>query len=166
MSITIQVNRIPTCRDAKIPLNLNRLRKLISQVCRHFRVRRAVIEIEIVGDSEIRRMNRKYLKSSRITDCISFDLTEGSGATVRPRSFGSREQATKHYQIVVNAEKAAREAKKRRHRQEAELVLYVLHGLLHNLGFDDKRQTDANIMHKTEDSFLQQFDYGLVYNNR
>ena len=95
----------------------HRLRKLIKKVCRHFQVRSAVIEIEIVGDSQIRKLNRKFLISSRTTDCISFDLTEGNGATVRPRSFGSREQgrAEKLYQIVVNAQKAGREAKKRRH---------------------------------------------------
>jgi len=151
MSITIQVNK----KFVKTPLNLNRLRKLIRQVCKHFQAARAVIEIEIVGDAEIRKMNRKYLKSGRITDCISFDLTESGGRQSR---------AAKYYQIVVNAEKADREAKRRGHRQEAELALYVLHGLLHNLGFDDRKQTDAEAMHKTEDAFLQQFGYGVVYN--
>jgi probable rRNA maturation factor len=152
MSITIQVSRIPGLPNTKIPLNVKRLRRLISRVCGHFQVSAAIIGVEIVGDSEIRKINRKYLKSSRTTDCISFDLTENKDR--------------KLFQIIVNAEKAAREAKKRGHTAEAELALYVLHGLLHNLGLDDRRQTDARLMHRKEDYFLQRLGYGQVYNNR
>jgi probable rRNA maturation factor len=145
------VSKIPGLPNAKIPLDVKRLRRLIRLACGHFQISAAVIGIEIVGDSEIRKINREYLKSSRTTDCISFDLTENKDR--------------KLFQIIVNAEKAAREAKKRGHSAEAELALYVLHGLLHNLGFDDKRQRDARLMHEKEDYFLQRFGYGAVYNN-
>ena len=148
MSITIQVNK----KFTQIQFNAARLQKLIKKVCRHFNIQNVVIEIAIVGDSQIRKLNRKFLSRNRTTDCISFDLTEHNSAV-------------KLYQIVVNAQKAGREAKKRCHSQEAELTLYIIHGLLHNLGFDDKNQKKAVSMHKTEDRFLQQLGYGLVYNN-
>ena len=149
MGITIQVNKNFT----NISFNSKRLHKLIKEVCRHFQVRNAVIEIEMVGDSAIRELNIKFLGNRRTTDCISFDLTENNSTA-------------KLYQIAVNAQKARREAKKRNHSHQAELALYVLHGLLHNLGFDDKIDKNADTMHKTEDRFLQEAGYGLVYNNR
>ncbi len=149
MGITIKVNKNST----QIRFNTDRLQKLIKKVCRQFNLRSAVIEIEIVGDLLIRKLNRKFLGNLRATDCISFDLTENNSEP-------------KLYQIVVNAQRARREAKKRNHSHQAELALYVLHGLLHNLGFDDKIEKNADTMHKTEDRFLQEAGYGLVYNNR
>ena len=68
--------------------------------------------------------------------------------------------------MVVNGEMAVREAKLRGHSSEAELALYITHGLLHNLGFDDSTQSQARKMHDTEDEILQQLGYGLVYNKR
>lgn len=148
MSITIRVSK----KNSNVPLNKKRLDKLIRNVCRHYQVSKAVIEIEIVSDSIIRRINKKYLKKNRITDCISFDL--------------SGESKTKLFLIIANAQRAANEAKKRQTKAEAELMLYVLHGLLHNLGFDDATKQDAALMHKTEDDFLHKIGYGLVYNTR
>ena len=145
MPITIHINK----KYAGLKFSPRRLQKLIKDLCRHFHLCRAVIEIEIVGDSAIRKLNRKFLANPRITDCISFNLSE---------------KTLKLFQIVVNAQMAKREAKKRNNPQQAELALYVLHGLLHNLGFNDNNKKNADIMHKTEDRFLQEIGCGIVYN--
>ncbi len=44
------------------------------------------------------------------------------------------------------------------------MALYITHGLLHNLGFDDADPEQARRMHAAEDEILQDFGYGLVYN--
>ena len=59
---------------------------------------------------------------------------------------------------------AVRQANQRGHSSEAELALYITHGLLHNLGFDDSTKKQARKMHETEDKILQEFGYGIVYN--
>jgi len=59
---------------------------------------------------------------------------------------------------------AVREANLRGHSSEAELALYITHGLLHNFGFDDSTPGKARKMHNVEDEILQQLGYGLVYN--
>jgi len=58
----------------------------------------------------------------------------------------------------------AREAARRGHSAEAELALYVTHGLLHNLGFNDATAAQARKMHRMEDEILQHLGYGFVYN--
>ena len=146
MSITVRINK----RNIAVPLDNNIVRKLIRKVFRHFKVRNAVVEIEIVGDYRIKNLNYKFLKRNRITDCISFDLSEKNRYL---------------YLIVVNAQKAKREAKKRRIKSQTELLLYIVHGLLHNLGFNDNNKHAAALMHKTEASFLHQIGDGPVYNN-
>ena len=59
---------------------------------------------------------------------------------------------------------AVRQANLRGHASQAELALYITHGLLHNLGFDDSTDSKARKMHDTEDNILQQLGYGFVYN--
>lgn len=109
------------------------------------------ISIAIVGDEEIREFNRRFLNSKAPTDCISFDLSDD-------------EEGAKIFDLVVNGEMAVRQANLRGHSSEAELALYITHGLLHNFGFDDSTERRARKMHETEDEILQEFGYGLVYN--
>ncbi len=141
-----------------IDINLSRLKKLVRVVCRRFAAEkikdtRYEISIAIVGNNQIRRLNRQFGKQSRSTDCLSFDLSDGGANS--PKSF----------ELVVNAEKAVKEAKLRGHSAQAELALYITHALLHNLGFDDSTQVKAKKMHDTEDEILQQFGFGLIYNS-
>jgi probable rRNA maturation factor len=109
------------------------------------------ISIAIVGDDEIKRFNRNFLNRKAVTDCLSFD-------------FSDNEEGPKLFDLIVNGEMAVRQAKQRGHPSEAELVLYITHGLLHNLGFDDLTASQARKMHETEDEILQEFGYGPVYN--
>jgi len=131
----------------------SKLRTLVRTICKRFAVSRAVVSIGIVDDAEMRRLNRQFLGRRANTDCLSFDLSDGAGPE-KPRVFD----------LIVNGEMAIREAARRRHAPKAELALYVAHGLLHQLGFDDATTEDAARMHRMEDEILQDLGYGLVYN--
>jgi len=144
--ITVQITR----KFESINVSLPRLKRLAKAVCAHFKISKATVGITITDDTEIRRLNRRFLNHSRTTDCLSFNLSDD-------------EDAVKSFDLVVNGELALREAKRRGHPAEAELALYITHGLLHNLGFDDSTRKQAQKMHNTEDKILRQFGYGPVY---
>ncbi|MBA7646911.1 Endoribonuclease YbeY [subsurface metagenome] len=141
-----------------IDVCLPELEKLVKAVCNRF-TRNEVrdtgyeISIAIVDDAEICKVNKQFLNRKTAADCLSFDLSDDD-----------TEGAPKSFELVVNAEIAVKEANLRGHSSEAELALYITHGLLHNLGFDDSTQAQAGKMHHTEDEILQQLGYGLVYN--
>ena len=139
-----------------VGISLSKLKKLVKTVCARFDSTVAVVSIAIVGDAEIRKMNKRFLNRNCSTDVISFDLSDAN----RQSAIANR----KLFELVVNGEMAARQAKQRGHSGEAELALYITHGLLHNLGFDDSTKKKAQKMHRAEDEILQQFGYGLVYN--
>lgn len=128
-----------------------KLKKLVKALCSRFKLLKATISIAIVDDAQIRKVNKQFLRKDRPTDCISFDLSD------------KKKNSVKSFELVVNAEMAARQAKLRGHSSEAELALYITHGLLHNLGFDDSTKKQAEKMHNTEDKILQQLGYGTVY---
>jgi probable rRNA maturation factor len=129
-----------------------KLKKLVKAVCARFKLSKATISIAIIDDSQIRKVNKQFLHKDRPTDCISFNLSD------------KKKDSAKSFELVVNAEMAARQAKLRGHSSEAELALYITHGLLHNLGFDDSTKKQAEKMHNVEDQILQQLGYGSVYN--
>ncbi|OHB67063.1 MAG: rRNA maturation RNase YbeY [Planctomycetes bacterium RBG_13_60_9] len=144
--ITVQITR----HFESIPADISRLKKLVRAVCKRFAIAQATVSIGVVDDAEISTLNKRFLDHEGTTDCLSFDLSEEAGPRV--------------YDLIVNGELAVREATRRGHSAEAELALYITHGLLHNLGFDDAIAEQAREMHRTEDEILQHLGYGLVYN--
>jgi probable rRNA maturation factor len=129
----------------KVPADPAKLRRLVRTVCRRFGVSHAVVSIGIVDDGEIAALNRKFLNHEGTTDCLSFDLSEAT-----------RPEEPRIFDLVVNGALALR---------EAALALYIVHGLLHHLGFDDATAAQARAMHRTEDELLRHLGYGLVYND-
>ncbi|MBN2128467.1 MAG: rRNA maturation RNase YbeY [Sedimentisphaerales bacterium] len=135
-----------------VPVDRPALEALTQYVCTRFGVTRAVVSIGIVDDAEMSRLNEKFLGHSQTTDCLSFDLSEQDG----PRP-------DRVFDLIVNGALALREAAGRGHTGPAELALYITHGLLHNLGFDDATPSHAREMHRMEDEILQHLGYGFVY---
>lgn len=138
-----------------------KLKKLVKTVCNRFKLTKAAVSIAIVDDDQIRKLNKQFLNKNKITDCLSFDLSENAKNSAK--SFYGEHCRT--IELVVNAEMAVREAILRGHSDEAELALYITHGLLHNLGFDDSTPAKAKKIHRTEDEILKQLGYGLIYNS-
>jgi probable rRNA maturation factor len=136
------------CEDADCPKR--KLSRLARAICGRFGLADATVSIAIVGNRHIRKLNRRFLNRKTVTDCLAFDLSQ-------------RESNHKWFEVVVNGEKAKAEAAKRGHSTQAELALYVTHGLLHNLGFDDLRPAQAKKMHRMENEILQQQGFGPVY---
>jgi probable rRNA maturation factor len=148
-----------------IKVSLPRLRKLVAATCSRFsaddmrktrgKAARFEISITIVGNTRFRELNYRYLNRKSISDCLSFDLSDEKGR-----------DSIKIFEIVVNGELAIKQANLRGHSSQAELALYITHGLLHNLGFDDSAPGRARKMHQMEDEILQHLGYGLVYNKK
>jgi len=139
-----------------IDVSLSRLRELVVVICKRFAEDTEEgtshqVSVAIVGDAKIRELNNRFLDHRSTTDCLSFDLSDAGAES-------------KTFELIVNGQMAVRQAASRGHSSEAELALYVTHGLLHNLGFDDSTASLARKMHETEDDILQQLGYGLVYN--
>lgn len=148
--ITVQI----TNHWEKLPIDEPQLKKLVRAVCRRFGLQRARISIGVVGDADSAGLNERFLGHRGPTDCLSFDLSDETEPAGR-----------KVFDLIVNGEQALREAARRGHEARAELALYVTHGLLHALGFDDATAAQARRMHRMEDEILQHLGYGLVYNH-
>lgn len=103
----------------------------------------ARLSVLIVDDAQIQEINRDYLGKDRPTNVISFAMQEGEGGGVQPDLLGD---------VVISAETAARDAIEAQTSFESELYFLLLHGILHLLGYDHERgtQAEAKLMESRE----------------
>ncbi|MEK6676781.1 MAG: rRNA maturation RNase YbeY [Planctomycetota bacterium] len=132
------------------------LRSAASLALSRHRILRANLHIVLVKDQAMRQLHGRYLGKRSTTDVLTFDATEPNH---RPQT----KRRTVEGDIVVNVDAARREAKKRDHRLQAEMALYVVHGTLHLLGFDDHHPASSDRMHAMEDDILTELGWGAVY---
>lgn len=142
--IIVEIN----CDDEE-PFDLEKLSSLAKSICNRFSLTAATVSIAIVDDRAITKINEDFLDHQGQTDVISFDLSD--------------DENSKNFEIVINADQAARQSAERGHSTEAEIALYLTHGLLHNLGFDDQDEQQAKKMHETEDTILKEEGFGIIY---
>jgi probable rRNA maturation factor len=134
------------CRD----IAPAKLKQLAREVCRRFRIRRATVNVALVGDKTIRALHKKFFRSVKTTDVISFDLSDPL-------------EKSRCFDIIINVGQARRQARRRNLAVQAEISLYLVHGLLHQMGFDDIAQIQARRMHREEDEILHDAGFGNVY---
>lgn len=91
------------------------------------------VSLLLVGDEEMRALNRDWRGRDRTTDVLSFSQLEGdAGPAPEGRPLGD---------VVLSLPTAARQAAARGRPLEAEVAELVVHGLLHLLGWDHERST-------------------------
>jgi probable rRNA maturation factor len=101
----------------------------------------ADVSLAFVDNPTIHELNKRYLDHDEPTDVLSFPLS-GPGAR--------RLQG----ELVIGAEVAQQQAQARGHDVQAELSLYVIHGLLHLCGYNDHAEADAARMREKERHYL------------
>lgn len=100
------------------------------------------VSLLLTDDREIAELHARWFHDPAPTDVISF-ADDGEGA-----------------EIVVSVQTARRIARQRGHQVRAEVALYLVHGLLHVLGYDDTTKAARARMRRAERTCLQRL--GLV----
>ena len=134
-------------RQTRIPLRLAAIRKIIKRILKYEGIRKARIGCVFVSALQIMALNKKFLKKNYVTDVLSFDLKEWKR---RPdRSFDLTGE------IVICPEAAQENAKVFKTSLEEEIILYIIHGILHLLGYDDHRRRDIRRMRQREKEIMK-----------
>lgn len=89
-----------------------------------------------MDDAAIQEINREYLQRDHPTNVISFSQQEGEMLGGPDTLLGD---------VVISAETAARDAAEAGIEMFDELVFLLLHGILHLLGYDHERGTQAEV---------------------
>jgi len=125
-----------------VEIDRRRMREIARAVLEGENVPDAEISLAFVDNATIHQLNKRYLGHDEPTDVLSFPLSEP----------GMKRLAG---ELVIGAEVARTHAERRGHDVEAELALYVVHGLLHLCGHDDKTPDHSRLMRERERHYLR-----------
>jgi len=135
-------------RQRTIPVNVRRLRGITAGLLQDLIPDLPCdLGICLVSSIEMARLNETYLRHAGATDVITFDY--GS------RAEGQR-PAGLHGEIFICLDQAVSQARRFRTGWQSELARYVIHGLLHLTGYDDRRRGDRRRMKREENRLLRQ----------
>ena len=90
----------------------------------------AELSIVFVDDSRIRELNRRYLRRDKPTNVLAFSMTEGEFPILHPRLLGD---------LVISVETAERQSNRFGLSAGGMVLLLLIHGILHLLGYDHVR---------------------------
>jgi probable rRNA maturation factor len=122
-------------------LDHRKLRGTVRRVLRGEGIADAEISVACVDDACIQRLNEHYLQHVGPTDVITFPLS-APGAALEG-------------EIVLSVETAQRVARELGHGANDEVLLYLIHGLLHLCGYDDHSPAQRRRMRQRERNYLQ-----------
>jgi rRNA maturation RNase YbeY len=115
---------------------------------------RGQVRVRVVGDAEMAAAHLEFCDVEGTTDVLTFDMSSERDADGRP---------VLDVDILACADEAARQGAARGHTPERELLLYIVHGLMHCLGHDDHDEASAAAMHAEEDRVLTAIGVGATY---
>lgn len=97
----------------------------------------------VVCDNDfIKNLNKKYFNKNTVTDVISFPLTD---------KFDKNDLG----EIVVSLEEAVLRAKDYGNTWKEEFTLYLIHGILHLLGYEDSNLKNKKVMDQKQQEVLR-----------
>jgi len=104
--------------DAKKIVDKKFITSLVKKVLKREGYELAILNIIITDSKSLKRLNKIFLKRNRSTSVISFNMGGVS-------------------EIYVSREKA---------KSDTELYFYIIHGLLHIVGYDHQNQRENTMM--------------------
>lgn len=124
-----------------LPIRKDSARVLVGEVLSFLKVPFEEVAIYFVNEKKISKLHDEFFQDPTSTDCISFPLDD------------------KHLgEIFVCPKVAIQYAAKRNQDPYRETALYVIHGLLHLIGYDDMEKKAKEKMRKKEKSCMRHLD--------
>jgi len=136
-------------------LNLPLLRQLVRRLLQEWPPRRGQtgatesfpgggqLGVYFIHAAEMARLNEQFLGHPGSTDVITFDYAEGA------------EQGGRCGEIFISVDDAVASAPRFRATWQSELARYLVHGMLHLRGYDDRRPAARREMKKEEKRVLK-----------
>ena len=107
------------------------------------------LAVYLVAAPEMARINQHFLDHAGSTDVITFDYTG------EPTPTSSPFLEPLHGEIFICIDDAVKQARQFRTTWQSELVRYLIHGVLHAVGYGDLTPADRGVMKREENRLLR-----------
>lgn len=136
-------------------LNKRKLEKIVGFILKSVGVSQANLSIVFVTDRQIKRLNYLYRKKNRTTDVLAFSMREGKSPFLK--TTGDRrlkKEASILGDVAISVDRAKKQAKRFDSTFKKEIYLYIIHGILHLVGYGDEKPSAKRLMRRKEIEIL------------
>ena len=137
--------------DIEKPLD-NKLNKIVSTILDQEKMSDCVINLRLLNDKEMRKLNMQFRQKDKTTNVLSF-----------PNDDISVKQTKNIGDIAISIEYVKAEAKKEGKTFDDHIVHMLAHGVYHILGYDHENNENAMIMENKEIQTLKKINISNPY---
>jgi probable rRNA maturation factor len=142
------MNVVIANRQRTKKINARQLKQIVGGLFAELKITEAELGIHLVTTPEMALVNETFLRHKGATDVITFDHSS-------PESGIRNSESKLHGELFVCVDVAIAQAEEFRTRWQVEVVRYVVHGVLHLLGHDDRRATARRRMKRAENRLVR-----------
>ena len=137
--------------DIEKPLD-NKLNKIVSTILDQEKMSDCVINLRLLNDKEMRKLNMQFRQKDKTTNVLSFPNDDIS--VTQTKNIGD---------IAISVEYVKAEAKKEGKNFDDHIIHMLAHGVYHILGYDHENNENAMIMEYKEIQTLKKINISNPY---
>ncbi len=122
--------------QSKFPIPQKKITRIITLSAKRLKLNLEEVSVVFVGEGRMRTLNKMHLRHDYVTDVLTFGYKARGEVVICPSVASSNAH---HFKSSL----------------ERELLLYVVHGLLHLAGFNDHKPADIARMRLKEEELLR-----------
>jgi probable rRNA maturation factor len=125
-------------------INTRLVRRIAVALLGEFKIAEAELGVNLVGRKEMTEINERFLRHAGPTDVVAFNFADDHGAGI-----------ALHGELFICVPEAVAQSRVFGADWQSELVRYLVHGVLHLLGHDDRRPAARRRMQREENRRLR-----------
>ena len=137
--------------DIEKPID-NKLNKIVSTILDQEKMSDCVINLRLLNDKEMRKLNMQFRQKDKTTNVLSFPNDDIS--VTQTKNIGD---------IAISVEYVKAEAKKEGKTFDDHIIHMLAHGVYHILGYDHENNENAMIMENKEIQTLKKINISNPY---
>lgn len=144
------MNRVDVINNTSENVDIDKLKDIALYTLKRENIDNSILNVIIIDNEEIHKINREYRGIDRPTDVISFALEDD-------HTFVSLD-ITVLGDIYISIDKVYEQAKLYNHSVIREISFLTVHGVLHLLGYDHIKEEEEKIMFDKQRKYLDELD--------
>lgn len=144
------MNRVEVINNTSDNVDIDKLKDIALYTLKRENIDNSILNVIIIDNEEIHKINREYRGIDRPTDVISFALEDDC-------TFVSLD-ITVLGDIYISIDKVYEQAKLYNHSVIREISFLTVHGVLHLLGYDHIKEEEEKIMFDKQRKYLDELD--------
>ncbi len=130
------------------------IKKWLKEVAKSENKKVKTLTYILCNDNDLHKINVAYLNHDTLTDVITFDNSPFFDENA------PKNKKIKHIEgdIFISLDRVKENAKKYKTKTKLELKRVMVHGLLHLIGYADKKTKEQKIMREKENFYLAKFN--------